>query len=162
MDFMDMRMFPRTAMLGLPPPGFVVGCTDCPEVEWGQVPVDFSRGNVLTAEDAQVATAVHPDAARCAPIGLRMGVLGGREPVSLIGLRADLPRWDFVLPGERPAFVVPGVGRLSSQLFQVFIDVDARRVELLWAASWQATRELERGEERSVLRTVATQAEVAP
>lgn len=162
MDFMDMRMFPRTAMLGLPPPGFVVGCTDCPEVEWGQVPVDFSRGNVLTAEDAQVATAVHPDAARCAPIGLRMGVLGGREPVSLIGLRADLPRWDFVLPGERPAFVVPGVGRLSSQLFQVFIDVDARRVELLWAASWQATRELERGEDRSVLRTVATQAEVAP
>jgi hypothetical protein len=160
MDFMDPRMFPRTAMLGLPPPGFAVGSADCPEVDWGQVPTDFSRGNLLVAEDAATAQAVHPDAVRCAPIGLRMGPLGGREPVSLIGLRADRPRWDFDLPGERPAFEVPGVGRLSSSLFQVFIDVDARRVELLWAASWLVGRELQPGEDRSVLGQVITCAEV--
>lgn len=162
MDFMDMRMFPRTAMLGLPPPGFVVGHADCPEVTWGQVPADFSRGNVLTADDAHAADAVHMDAARCAPIGLRMGPLTGREPVSLLGLRADRPRWDIELPGERPAFTVPEVGRLSASLFQVFIDVDARRVELLWAASWPAARELQPGEDRSLVRGVVTQVEAVP
>lgn len=159
LDFMDMRMFPRTAMFGLPPPGFEVGTSDCPEVVWGQVPPDFSRGNVLTAEDADAALAVHPDAARCAPIGLRLPRLTGLEPVSLIALRADRPRWDFALPGERPVFEVPGQGPLPGNLFQVFIDVDARRVELLWAASWKADGELQPGEDQRVLRTVHTRAE---
>lgn len=159
LDFMDLRMFPRTAMFGLPPPGFEVGTRDCPEVAWGQVPPDFSRGNVLTAEDADALLAVHPDAVRSAPIGLRLPLLSGVEPVSLIALRADLPRWDFVLPGERPVFEVPGEGALPTSLFQVFIDVDARRVELLWAASWKTGRELQPGEDLGVLRTVRTHVE---
>ncbi|AMM25110.1 DUF2169 domain-containing protein [Variovorax sp. PAMC 28711] len=159
LDFMDMRMFPRTAMFGLPPPGFEVGARQCPEVDWGQVPADFSRGNVLTADDADAALAVHPDAARCAPIGLRLPRLAGTEPVSLIALRADLPRWDFVLPGERPVFEVPGQGALPGALFQLFIDVDARRVELLWAASWPTGCELQPGQDQDVLRTVRTRVE---
>ena len=162
LDYMDLRMFPRTAMFGLPPPGFEVGTSDCPEVTWGQVPSDFSRGNVLTAEDADALLAVHPDAARCAPIGLRLPMLTGIEPVSLLGLRADRPRWDFVLPAERPVFEVPGQGTLQTALFQVFIDVDARRVELLWAASWKTGRELQHAEDLDVLRTVRTHVEALP
>ena len=160
LDFMDPRMFPRTAMLGLPPPGWVMGQSDCPEVNWGMVPADFSRGNLLLAEDAHVELAVHPDAVRSAPMGLRFASLGGREPISLLGLRADRPRWDFALPGERPVFDVPGLGRLHSSLLQVFIDVEARQLELLWAACWPAGRELQPGEDQQVLRSVRTQAEV--
>lgn len=162
LDFMDMRMFPRSAMFGLPPPGFEVGTRDCPEVASGQVPPDFSRGNVLTADDGDAVGAVHPDAARSAPIGLRLPLLTGVEPVSLIALRADLPRWDFVLPGERPVFEVPGQGALPTSLFQIFIDVDARRVELLWAASWKTGGELQPGQDQEVLRTVRTHVETLP
>ncbi len=159
LDFMDMRMFPRTAMLGLPPLGFAVGLQDCAEVQWGQIPADFSRGNLLRAEEADVADVVHPEAARCAPIGLRLPLLTGTEPLAMVGLRADLPRWSVGLPGERPVFDVPGQGALQTRLYQLFVDVEARRVELLWAASWKTDRALEPGEDRAFLRTVQTRVE---
>lgn len=158
-DFMDMRMFPRTALLGLPPLGFTVGTQDCAEVQWGQLPPDFSLGNIVTVDDADVLQVIHPEAARCAPIGLRLPMLAGNEPLNLVGLRADRARWDVALPGERPLFDVPGQGALPGQLFQVFVDVDARRVELLWAAAWKADRELHPGEDRDVLKTVRTRVE---
>lgn len=160
LDFMDTRMFPRTAMLGLPPPGLPAGSPACAEVDWGQVPQDFSRGNLMSADEAQLQDVLHPDAGRCAPIGLRLPGLSGREVVSLIGLRADMPRWDFALPAERPAFEVPGQGVLPSALWQVFIDADARRAELLWAASWAGGRELAPGEGRALLPKVGTRVEV--
>ena len=159
LDFMDPRMFPRTALLGLPPLGFAVGSSDCAEVQWGQLPSDFSRGNVMTVDEADVLGVVHPEAARCAPIGLRLPMLRGDEPLNLVGLRADRPRWDVRLPGERPLFDVPGQGALPGRLFQVFVDVEARRVELLWAASWQADRALHPAEDRELLRTVGTRVE---
>ena len=95
---------------------------------------------------------------RCAPIGLRMPRLQGRETLSLIGLRADLPRWDCCLPGEHPVFEVPGQGVLRSGLWQVFVDADLRRVELLWGASWLQGRELEPGEAPVVLAQIRTHA----
>ncbi|RYF34494.1 MAG: DUF2169 domain-containing protein [Comamonadaceae bacterium] len=162
LDFMDLRMFPRTAMAGLPPLGFTVGTRECAETRAGQIPPDFSRGNIATVDEAHVLEAIHPDAARCAPIGLRLGELKGNEPVSLVGLRADLARWDFRLPGERPLFEVPGQGALRSRLFQVFIDADARTVELLWAASWKADRELYPMEDQALLKTVRTRVEAVP
>lgn len=158
-DFMDPCMFPRTALLGLPPLGFVVGARDCAEMQWGQLPPDFSRGNVVTVDEADVLDVVHPEAARCAPIGLRLPMLRGDEPLNLVGLRADRPRWDLRLPGERPVFDVPGQGALSGRLFQVFVDVEARRVELLWAASWKADRSLHPAEDRDMLRTIGTRVE---
>jgi hypothetical protein len=158
-DFMDLRMFPRTALLGLPPLGFVAGTRDCAEVRWGQLPADFSRGNIMTVDEAEPLGAVHPDAARCAPIGLRLPMLGGDEPLNLVGLRADRPRWDVRLPGERPVFEVPGQGGLPGRLFQLFVDVEARRVELLWAASWKAGRELHPAEDRELLRHIGTRVE---
>jgi len=159
MDYLDLRMFPRSAMMGLPPPGWDCGLPVA-EVEMGQIPADFCRGNIMTVDDRQAATAIHPDAVRCAPIGLRLPEQLGGEPVNLIGMHAERARWDFSLPRERPAFTVPGLGRVSTRLHQVFIDADAGRMELLWAAPWRAERALQPGEALERLRQVQTHVEV--
>lgn len=161
MDYVDLRMFPRSAMLGLPPPGWdcVPPLRQIAEVQWGQLPEDFCGGNFLTAEGEALNAVVHPDAQRCAATGLRLPRLQGSEPVSLMGLHAERPRWDFQLPSERPAFTVPGLGRLGTQLYQIFIDADAGRLELLWAAPWQADRALAPGEGGERLQHIQTHVE---
>ena len=161
MDFMDLSMFPRTAMLGLPPLGYPVG-TDAgvAEWEWGQVPAGFSRGNVTSATDEAVPGMAHPDTWRCAPIGLRLPWLAGVEIVSLIGMRADRARWDIRLPGERPVFDLPEQPAQPARMWQLFIDADARRVEILWGRAWDLDHELTPGEERDYLQRVTVKAEV--
>lgn len=161
MDYLDLRMFPRSAMMGLPPPGWDCGLPVA-EVELGQVPADFCRGNIMTVDDDRAATAIHPDAVRCAPIGLRLPEQRGGEPVNLVGMHAERTRWDFSLPRERPAFTVPGQGRVPARLHQVFIDADAGRMELLWAAPWRAERALQPGEAMERVRQIQTHVEVLP
>ncbi|QNP49159.1 DUF2169 domain-containing protein [Diaphorobacter aerolatus] len=129
------------------------------EVEWGQLPEDFSRGNVVSAPDERVPDIPHPDRWRVAPIGLRLPWLVGTETVSLVGMRADLPRWDICLPAERPVFVLPDQPQEPARMWQLFIDADARRAEILWGRSWFMDRELMPGEDREWLKRIALRGE---
>ena len=160
MDFMDAGLFPRSAMLGLPPLGYCPGQdAGVAEFEWGQVPEQFCRGNIVRAEMDEIEQVRHPEHARCAPIGLRMPMLSGAEPISLVGMQAERQRLDLHLPAERPVFDVPGQGTLTSSLWQLFIDADAARVELLWGAAWQSDRELGQFEDCEVLKTIRIRGE---
>jgi len=154
-DYMDVGMYPRTAMMGLPP--YSEGDPDqIPEVTGGQVPPRFCRGNALYAEREDIPGLIHPDVGRCAPIGLRSSFLRGDEFMTLYGMDSAEPVLRVFLPGERPVFRVPRPGssesgsEVDSQLFQLFIDVDERLLSLVWTARTPWPTPLKPGEDQEL------------
>lgn len=158
-DYFDFRMFPRTAMMGLPPLESSNNWALAPEAAKGMVPNDFCRGNIIAAEPADFNTIIHPDAGRCAAPALRLPRLRGNEVIRLVGMHADSRQRDIKLPAERPVFEVAGVGVVHSELFQVFIDTEAGECSLLWAASWPATKPFDENAEKQLMAQLVTKVE---
>lgn len=154
-DYMDVGMYPRTAMMGLPPAS-EGDPNQISEVLSGQVPPRFCRGNVLYAEREEVPGMVHPEVVRCAPIGLRSPFLKGDEVVTLYGMDPAEPVMGVHLPGERPVFRIPAAGpggrevEVDTQLYQLFIDVDERILSLIWTARTPWLKPLEPGEDQEL------------
>ncbi len=154
-DYMDAGLFPRTAMMGLPP--LSEGDPDqISEVLSGQIPAGYCRGNMMYAEREEIPDLIHPELVRCAPIGLRSPFLRGDEVVTLYGMDAAEPVLSVNLPGSRPVFRFPpdGTGgkeqELDSQLYQAFIDVDLRVLSLVWTARVPWARPLRPGEDQEI------------
>jgi len=154
-DYMDVGMYPRTAMMGLPP--LWEGDPDqISEVTSGQVPPRFCRGNVLYAEREAVPEMIHPEVVRCAPIGLRAPFLKGDEVVTLYGMDPAEPVMGVYLPGERPVFRIPAMGpggrevEVDTQLYHLFIDVDKRSLSLVWTARTPWSKPLQAGEDQEL------------
>ena len=157
-DYMDATLFPRSAMMGLPPMA-EGNLDDVAEVRRGQVPAGYCRGNAMHAEREEIPGLIHPELARCAPIGLRLPFLRGNEPVTLYGMDAASPELILQLPGQRPVFRLP-VGdkelELAPQLFQVFIDVDKKVLCLVWGARTPWKKPLKPGENQEIAASVKT------
>lgn len=154
-DYMGAGLFPRTAMMGLPP--MVEGNLDqISEVLSGQVPSGFCRGNLMYAEMEEIPGLIHPELARCAPIGLRLPFLRGDEIVTLYGMDPAEPVLGVRLPGTRPVFRLPPKalqGReeeVEAQLYQAFIDVDERLLSLVWTARTPWPKPLKPGEDQEI------------
>jgi hypothetical protein len=158
-DYMHATMFPRTAMIGLPP--MVEGNWDeIQEVLSGQVPPGFCRGNLMYAESEEIPGLVHPELARCAPIGLRSPFLRGDEVITLYGMDPVEPVLGVRLPGTRPLVSLPSgvIGgksqELDCQLYQTFIDVDERTLTLVWTARTPWPKPLGPGEDQEIAKKV--------
>lgn len=154
-DYMHATLFPRIAMAGLPP--MVEGSFDeIQEVLSGQVPAGFCRGNMLYADREEVPNLVHPELARCAPIGLRSPFLRGDEVITLYGMDPAEPVMGVYLPGSRPTFNLPFPGpggkerEVDSQLYHAFIDVDERLLSLVWTARTPWPKPLNPGEDQEI------------
>jgi len=155
-DFMDALMFPRSAMMGLPPMS-EGNLEEIGEVRRGQVPAGFSRGNAMYAEREKIPGLIHPELARCAPIGLRLPFLQGNEIVVLHGMNPAVEEWQVPLPGERPVFLMPIEGKereLVPQLFQLFIEADKKQLCLIWGARTPWPKPLKPGEDKQLLASV--------
>jgi hypothetical protein len=148
-DYMDELMFPRSAMMGLPPMADG-NLNDIGEVRRGQVPKDYCRGNAIYAERESVPGLIHPELARCAPIGLRLPFLQGNETVVLQGMSPAADEWAVTLPGERPVIRL-SQWELQPQLFQLFIDADKKHLSMVWCARTPWARPLGPGEDREIL-----------
>lgn len=147
-DYFDPLSFPRCAMLGMPPDA---GEQATPaEVRMGLIPPDYCRGHVLTAEGAAMADVIHPCASRVASLGLWLPFLAPGEPIYLWGMVPDLPYLQVDLPAAAPAFLLedPHVerSRMDCELHLVHIDVDARRLTLVWVGRSPLRRPLELGQ----------------
>ena len=155
-DYMDVAMFPRTAMMGLPP--MAEGSLDeIAEVRRGQVSAGYCRGNAMHVEREDIPGLIHPELGRCAPIGLRLPFLRGDEPITLYGMNAAAPEMILLLPGLKPVFRLPAAGQelqLEPQLFQVFIDMDTRVLCLLWGARTPWKKPLKAGENREIAASI--------
>ncbi len=155
-DYMDAAMFPRTAMMGLPP--MAEGSLDeIAEVRRGQVPAGFCRGNAMHVEREEIPGLIHPELGRCAPIGLRLPFLRGDEPITLYGMNAAAPELVLQLPGQKPIFRLPAGGKeleLQPQLFQVFIEVDKKVLCLIWGARTPWKKPLKPGESQEIAASV--------
>jgi hypothetical protein len=155
-DFMDALMFPRSAMMGLPPMS-EGNLDEIGEVRRGQVPAGYCRGNAMYAEREQIPGLIHPELARCAPIGLRLPFLQGNEVVILQGMNPAIEEWQVPLPGERPMFLMPIDGKereLAPQLFQLFLDADKKQLCLIWGARTAWPKPLKPGEDKELLASV--------
>jgi hypothetical protein len=151
-DYMDVAMFPRSAMMGLPPMA-EGSLDDIAEVRRGQVPAGYCRGNAMHVEREEIPGLIHPELGRCAPIGLRLPFLRGNEPITLYGMDAAAPELILQLPGLRPVFRLPAPGKeveLEPQLFQVFMDVDKQVLCLLWGARAPWKKPLKPGESQEI------------
>jgi hypothetical protein len=154
-DYMDAGLFPRTAMMGLPPMADG-SLDDIAEVSSGQVPAGFCLGNVMYAEREEIPDLIHAELARCAPIGLRSPFLRGDEVITLYGMDPAEPVMGVHLPGTRPVFRLPPFGtakketELDSQLYQVLIDVDERMLFLVWTARAPWAGPLQPGEDKEI------------
>ena len=137
-DYMDPFTFPRSAMLGFPPPSAKPLNEDLLEVRAGLIPADFCRGSLLAHRPQDMAACLHLWGSRCAPPGLCLPFLNGDESLLLSGMDPGVPELKIPLPRQRPEVTLPGwLGSgptLHGQLHLVFVDVDARLLSLIWSA----------------------------
>ncbi len=138
-DYLDPAAFPRSALFGLPPvtienPGPVA------EVERGYLPSDFSRGNIFTCSKENIPQLIHADAGRCASLGLWLPFLKRNESIRICGMDPQHPEFEIILPNESPLISIPGIGsgkqpiEIGSQLYLAHVDIDDRRLTLVWVA----------------------------
>lgn len=136
-DYLDPMTFPRMGMFACPPPGYQPGDA-VREVDLGLVPKDFCRGNIAAATQQQMHTLIHPHGGHCASLGLNFPYLRGDEMLLLQGMDARGHELDVLLPGERPSMTVAGLAAkpvvLSAEPYLVLVQVDTRRLVLVWAA----------------------------
>jgi hypothetical protein len=140
-DFLEPAAFPRTAMVGLPPTTF--DFDGAAEVKRGQVPRGYCRGNAVNAAPADMEKIVNLDFVRNAAIGLRFGFLRCGETILLSGMRHDRPEWAVRIPERPPDLRLTYENqplRLTGELHQVLVDVDARRMELVWVGRRRVRR----------------------
>lgn len=139
-DYLDPMTFPRMGMFACPPMGYQPGAR-CREAEAGLVPADFCRGNISSAQPSQLPTLLHPWAGHCASLGLNFPYLKGDETLALHGMDPARPSFTLVLPGERPSMTVEGLEarpvQLESVPFLLRVEVDARRLCMVWAARYR-------------------------
>ena len=79
---------------------------DHPEVVRRLIPADYCRGNIMAASSSQIPNLLHPDASRCASLGLRMPFMRGGEVIILHGMDAAYPALRCALPREQPVFSI--------------------------------------------------------
>lgn len=136
-DYLEPAAFPRCSMVGLPP-ATIEDPGPIQEVERGYVPADFSRGNIFTCSRENLPELIHPEAGRCASMGLWLSFLKGQESILLSGMDPRHPELQVKLPGETPLFSVPGLQRrpvdLVGQLYLVHIDTYDCLLTLVWTA----------------------------
>jgi hypothetical protein len=136
-DYIDAFTFPRSALLGFPPPSARPLDRQIPEVVAGLLPDDFTRGNLMAVRPQDMASCLHPWATRCAPPGLCLPFLSGTETIVLSGMDPATPELAVPLPRERPEVTLPEWLRsepvLHGELHLVFLDVDARSLSLIWS-----------------------------
>lgn len=136
-DYLDPSAFPRCAMFGLPP-ATIENPGPFAEVEKGYVPKDFSRGNIFTCRQEDVPQLIHPDAGRCASLGLRLPFLKNHESIRLHGMDLAHPDLEVILPSEYPVFSISGSGRdvvdMRGRIYLARINIDDRLLTLVWAA----------------------------
>jgi hypothetical protein len=146
-DFLEPAAFPRTAMAGMPPTDF--DFDRVAEVECGQIPPGYCRGNLARTDPVDAEKVVNLEFVRNAAIGLRFGFLRPGETIVLSGMRPDRIDWAVSIPERPPEFALPydnQVIKVRGELHQVLIDVDARRMELVWVGR-RAVGRAPRGEE---------------
>jgi hypothetical protein len=133
-DYLDPLSFPRSAMLGWPPP-VQGGIDEVPEIARGLIPPDSFRGNIFAGPPEKMAGLIHPSASRCASLGLWMPSLGGDEVIVLVGMNPAFPELHVRLPLERPVFTLSSAQsptEIPGTLSTVLIDVDQQLVNLIW------------------------------
>jgi hypothetical protein len=137
-DYLDPFSFPRSAMLGFPPPSAAPLGDDIAEVLRGLIPAGYCLGNITARKPEEMGDCIHQWSSRCAQPGLCLPFFQGDEWVTLAGMDPALPEWQIPLPRERPEFTLPSWVRsgpvLIGDLHLVFIDVDGRRLSLIWSA----------------------------
>lgn len=135
-DYLDPMTFPRVAMFGCPPLGYQPG-ERTREVELGLAPEDLCRGNIAVAKPEQLPGLIHPRCCAVASLGLTFPILRGDETIVLHGMDHAQPALALQLPAERPRFAIAGLEAKPvtppAELHLVLIDVDARRLTLVWA-----------------------------
>jgi hypothetical protein len=136
-DYLDPMSFPRMAMFACPPPGWQPG-QRTREVELGLAPADLCRGNIALAKPEQLPGLVHPRCCAVASLGLTFPLLRGDETIALHGMDHAQPLLALQLPAERPRLAIAGLEAKpvtpAAELHLVLVDVDARRLSLVWAA----------------------------
>ncbi|HVP47639.1 MAG TPA: DUF2169 domain-containing protein [Bryobacteraceae bacterium] len=152
-DFLDPMSFPRTAMLGFPPPS-TREISAAREAVAGMVPPDFYRGSIFTTSPDKISEIVHADAGRCASLGLRFPFLRGDEQMVLSGMDAAIPDFIVQLPGEVPAFGLQSpdgsFSQVPQELHTVFIDVPRRILTLIWAGRMRIAKPMQPGTDLSL------------
>ena len=142
-DYLDPMTFPRMGMFGCPPPGYQPG-QRTREVELGLAPEDMCRGNIAVATPEQLPGLIHPRCCAVASLGLTFPILRGDETITLHGMDHAQPALALQLPGERPRFAIAGLEAKPvtppAELSLVLIDVDARRLTLVWAGRHRGKR----------------------
>ncbi len=137
-DYLDPFSFPRSAMLGMPPAADPPVADDVAEVRMGLIPAGYCLGNLLLTQPQEMWRCIHPWASRCAQPGLCLPFLKGDEWIVLSGMDAHIAELQIPLPRERPELTLPSwlssPRVLTGVLNLVFLDVDARRLSLIWSA----------------------------
>ena len=152
-DYLDPLSFPRTAMLGFPPPS-TKEISAAREAASGMVSPDFYRGSIFTTPPEKLSEIVHANSSRCASLGLQLPFLHGDEQMMLSGMDAAIPDFVFQLPGEVPAFGLQSPDSSFSQivpeLHTVFVDVARRILTLTWAGRMQIAKQLQPGMDQAL------------
>jgi len=139
LDYLDPSAFPRCAMFGLPP-ATIENPGPFAEVKKGYVPEDFSRGNIFTCDRENIPQLIHPDAGRCASLGLWLPFLKGHESIRLHGMDLAHPDFEVVLPAEYPVFSISGSGSgrgavdIKGRIYLAHININDHLLTLIWTA----------------------------
>ncbi|RLB38905.1 MAG: hypothetical protein DRH12_12225 [Deltaproteobacteria bacterium] len=134
-DYLDPGTFPRSAMLGLPPP--VANNAPVPrEVSIGLIPEDYCKGNMFATKPENWADLIHPMATRSASLGLWLPFLRGNETIVLSNMDLEHSQYLVSLPGERPEFNVPTLPPkaqdINAELFLVHVSMVEKKLYLVW------------------------------
>jgi len=152
-DYLDPMSFPRSAMLGFPPPS-TREISAAREAAAGMVPPDFYRGSIFTTSPDKISEIVHADASRCASLGLQLPFLRGDEQMLLSGMDAAIPDFIVQLPGEVPVFGLQSgdssFSQIAPELHTVFVDVPRRVLTLTWAGRMRIAKPLQPGSDLSL------------
>lgn len=134
---LDPLSFPRSAMMGFPPPTRQ-DFNEAREVKEGLIPRDFCRGNIFGVPAAEIPGLIHPAASRVASPGLWMPFLPPGQVLILEGMDPSTTRLCLRLPDELPTFragpMVKESEGLPGELTLATVDVESRTLSLIWVA----------------------------
>lgn len=132
-----------------------------PEIQKGLVPADICRGHILTARPEAYDRLVHPDAGRCASLGMWLPALRGDEEIVLAGMNTDSAECRIPLPGDVPEFTIKGVGANALKTrgvpLLVFIDLHERILNVIWSGRIPLEHPLPKGRDRQIQDTTTVE-----
>ena len=135
-DYLDAASFPRSAMMGLPPP---MAKQQEPVVEVGRqlIPEDYCLGNVFSTPASELPNVIHPLVGRCASLDLWLPFLRGNEEVLLSGMNRHIPEYLVRLPGEIPVFTINSLNynstKTDADLLLVSINLHLEVLTMIWS-----------------------------